>query len=426
MGAGHKHLRDVIIFQRLHSPDALSSPVLALEGILRHPFDISQLRHGDHNILTRNQILCGKVEIIAVDHCPAVITVFIGNLQKFRADHSEKKVFISKYRLQLFDSLDQLRILFLQLFSFQTGQSTQTHIYDCLRLCIRKTKAFHQSFFRQLCSTASPDDFDHFIDIIKSDQQSLQDMSSFLRLVQIIPGPSGHDLFLMLQIILQHLEKVHHLRLVAVQCKHIHTESILQLGMLEQTVQNHLCIHIMADIYRHAETFPAGFIRDSGDSFDLFIPHQLRHLFDQAGLVDQIRKLRDHDPVLPVRQSFNIRYCTHTDLSFSCTISLLNTAPSENDRSGRKIRTLDDAHHFFKRSIFSFFHAIVDDPHDRADHFPQIMRRNVGSHTDCDTGSTIYQKIWKTCRQYCRFFFCFIKVRDEINCIFIDIRKHLH
>ena len=61
-------------------------------------------------------------------------------------------------------------MLIFQFFSFQTGKSTQTHIYNCLRLYFCKTEAFHQSFFCNLCSLAASYNLNYFINIIKSNQ----------------------------------------------------------------------------------------------------------------------------------------------------------------------------------------------------------------------------------------------------------------
>ena len=54
------------------------------------------------------------------------------------------------------------------------------------------------------------------------------------------------------------------------------------------------------------------------------------------------------------------------------------------------------------------------------------MRRNICSHTYCNTRRTVYKKIWITGRQNCRFFAVIVKVRNKINCIFLDIFKHFH
>ena len=52
-------------------------------------------------------------------------------------------------------------------------------------------------------------------------------MSTFSCFVQIVLGSSGHNIFLMSQIIFQYLHQIHDLRLVIDQCQHDHTKSIL-------------------------------------------------------------------------------------------------------------------------------------------------------------------------------------------------------
>ena len=54
------------------------------------------------------------------------------------------------------------------------------------------------------------------------------------------------------------------------------------------------------------------------------------------------------------------------------------------------------------------------------------MRRYIGSHTDSDTGSTVYQKIGITTGKNYRFLLCIIKVRNKINSVFCNISKKLH
>ena len=53
------------------------------------------------------------------------------------------------------------------------------------------------------------------------------------------------------------------------------------------------------------------------------------------------------------------------------------------------------------------------------------MRWNIGCHSNSNTSRSIYQKVWKTSWQDQGFPFIGIIVINEINCIFIDITKHL-
>ena len=52
-------------------------------------------------------------------------------------------------------------------------------------------------------------------------------MGTFSCFVQIVLGSSGHNIFLMCQVMFQDLHQVHDFRLVVDQCQHDHAEGIL-------------------------------------------------------------------------------------------------------------------------------------------------------------------------------------------------------
>ena len=54
------------------------------------------------------------------------------------------------------------------------------------------------------------------------------------------------------------------------------------------------------------------------------------------------------------------------------------------------------------------------------------MGRDIGRHSDGDAGCPVYQKVRKSGREHSGLFFRLIKVRLEIHCIFVDVRRHLH
>ena len=92
--------------------------------------------HRDDDILIRDQILGRDVKDIALDRGPAVVSVFIGNDLDLFFNHTEEQVLIRKDRTVLLNALHQLLVLCLELLALQTGQRAQTHINDCLCLCI--------------------------------------------------------------------------------------------------------------------------------------------------------------------------------------------------------------------------------------------------------------------------------------------------
>ena len=136
MSIGHEQLFYIVFIQSLHTLDTLSATVLALEGIVAHSLNVSHLCHGDHHIFSRNQILCGNVVFIKSDGCSSVISVFFRNHKDFFLDDTKQKLSVCKDCLIFCNLLLKLCILCFQLLSFQTSQSSQTHIYDCLGLRI--------------------------------------------------------------------------------------------------------------------------------------------------------------------------------------------------------------------------------------------------------------------------------------------------
>ena len=167
----HEQILDEIILDCLHSLDALTTTVLTLEVIDCHTLYIAKLCHSDYNIFLRNQIFnCDIIIHINADRSSSVIAIFCCDDQDFLLDYTKEQLLICENCLQLFDEFHQFSVFFLKLLSFQTGQSTQTHIYDSLCLCIGQTETLDQC---KLCignGFGTTDDLNNLINIIEGYQ----------------------------------------------------------------------------------------------------------------------------------------------------------------------------------------------------------------------------------------------------------------
>ena len=56
--------------------------------------------------------------------------------------------------------------------------------------------------------------------------------------------------------------------------------------------------------------------------------------------------------------------------------------------------------------------------------FTQVMRRNVGCHTDSDTGTAVNEQMRQTGGEYCRFFFRIVVIGNKVNRVLADIGEH--
>ena len=124
-------------------------------------------------------------------------------------------------------------------------------------------------------------------------------MCSLLCLVQIILCSSSNYIFLMLQIILQHLFQIQDLRLHASMIrnkgKHDHAKSILQLCMLIEQVQDNVRIGILTEINTDTHSFTAGMIVQVCDTIDFFIADKLCNLGNKTSFIYEVRKLRNYN-----------------------------------------------------------------------------------------------------------------------------------
>ena len=124
----------------------------------------------------------------------------------------------------------------------------------------------------------------------------------------------------------------------------------------------------------------------------------------------------DNDGLFVLVQFFNGAFCTHHDRTAAGQISGLCTGIAQNQASGRKIRSGNNVNQVFDRNK-----RIVDISAAGVNHFAQIMRRNIGSHTDGNTVCAVNQKVRITGRQNSRFLQAFVIVGHKVDGVFVDV-----
>ena len=162
------------------------------------------------------------------------------------------------------------------------------------------------------------------------------------------------------------------------------------------------------------------------DAVNLLISYQLCNLGNKTGFVYQIWKFCDNNSGFAVWKSFDVGHCTYTDLSASGSVGFFDSSSSKDSRTCREIRTFYNVQDFLHGGISLFFNNIVDNFYNCIYYFFEVMRWNIGRHTYGNTGSSVYQKVRITGRQYNRLSLCLIEVWLEVNRVFVDICQHFH
>ncbi len=246
-------------------------------------------------------------------------------------------------------------------------------------------------------------------------------MGTCLGFVQIIPGPPGDNILLMINIPRQDLLDIHHLGLFLIidQGKHDHTKSILQLGMLEEIIQYDIRIDFLFDLNDNGHAIAVRLIPDVGYPRHPFFLDQVGNLFNQPCLIDLVGNLM-HQYTGPVIGHFlDFGFCTDHNASPAGPIGLANPFFAQNQAACGKIGTFDILNNIIQIRI-----RMIHQGNGPVNHLSQIVRRNVGGHPHCNTGGTIDQQIRKSCRQHHRLLQGLIEIRHEINGFLPDIPQH--
>ena len=211
-------------------------------------------------------------------------------------------------------------------------------------------------------------------------------------------------------------------RLAIDQRDHVDAERDLHLRLLEQVVQQHVGHRVLAHFDDDAHAVLVGLVAQTvgRNAFDDFFFVQVGDLLDQPRLVHLIRQLGDDDRFAPGAVDFDFGFRAHEDAAAAGAIRFENARRAVDDAAGREIRAGNVLHQHVQSD-----RRIVDQRHDRVDHFAQVVRRNIRRHADRDAGRTIDQQIRNARGQRAGFRFLLIVVRHEIDGVLVDVGEQI-
>ena len=131
-----KLINDIILIEG-HALDAFAAAVLHFIGRTWNPLDIAVFREGDDDIIHRNEIfifhICDRIDDFRLSR----IAILVFNDKQFLFEDGFHTTVVSKNIFQIINLDQQFLIFILNLFPFQTRQSSELHIENCLGLNFR-------------------------------------------------------------------------------------------------------------------------------------------------------------------------------------------------------------------------------------------------------------------------------------------------
>ena len=412
----HGDLLNEVVLLGGHTDDALTAAVLCGIGIGGQTLDVAGTGQSHYAILPLDQILVYDVVLGFLNAGQAIVPVAVTDLDHFFLDDLLDSALIGQNGAQFFDVLVKLSQTCLDLLPLHTGQTAQRHRHDGGGLILGKGEAILQIDLGIAHIGGRTDNGNHLIDVVHSDLVALVNVGLAERLIQVKLHTAGDDFLLEVHVLRQHLLQIEDLRLAPYQRQHIDGAGILQLGILIQLIQNQRAVGVAAVFHHDLHTGTAGFVTDIRNTLDPLVLHLIGHGRYQHGLVHLVGDLGDDDAVL-----FLLDLCLGTNhyTAVAVHIGLVNAGGAVDRSGGGKIRSLDVLHQIGDGAI-GILHQVDGTVND----LPQIVRGDIGGHTDSDTHRAVHQQIGETGGEHGRLVTGIIEVAVPVDHILLDIPHH--
>ena len=163
--------------------------------------DVPALGDIDDHILDGDEVFFADVVRQIRDDRAALVAELVAQRFDLFSDLIPQLDLIAQNRLEKADLLEQASVLLVQILPRETRQRREAHIENRLRLRLAERESRHQSVSSVAGLLRSANDADDLVDVIKGDQQPLENMRPSLGFLDLVLGALGHDLFAMLEVI---------------------------------------------------------------------------------------------------------------------------------------------------------------------------------------------------------------------------------
>ena len=370
---------------------------VALIGGFVHGLGIAEAVHEEDYIRLFYLLFLKDGLLHIVDDCPSLTAVGLLEAVQLVDDDLGHGIPAVQDILIAIDVRHGILMLLDQGLYLQADQLVQAHLQDGVGLALRKGQllrhdlglfgleldagglALHKAGLSHIPVLGAPENLnDQVYDIAGLDETLLYLLALHL-LSQKIGVLSGGDLKLEVHVCLQHRLQPHGLRPAAADCQHVHTEGILQSGLLVQKVHEIFRIRILAKLYDDTDPFLGGLIGNIHNILGLLCFSQPGHIgkeFPDIGANHRIRDFGNDKVGLSAFGLFYFHltpdfYFTHSGFIYGKKIIFIN-----HNSPGREIGAFHILHKFFCRN-FRVFHISFG----RINNLCQIMGRNAAIPT---------------------------------------------
>ena len=364
-----------------------ASPALCAEIDQRGALDVAQVRYGDDHLVVGIEVFCVKLLGAGHNLRAALVAVLILHLYELIFHHLATEIVIGEYLVEVFDFLLQVVILSMKFLLLQACELSQSHIHDSLRLHFIQSEALLQVLLSVLGRLALLDDLHHLVNIVRGDDQTLQDMSPLFCLAQIVFRASDNHVVAVTDEIGDAVAQCQQFGATLHQCNGVDGKRSLQRSHLKEFVEHHTGVGIALHVHHDAHAFAVALVVGIGNAVYLAFLHQFGNIFDELRLVHAIGNLGDDDFVVLIA-GLDVGLGSHDDAAATRLIGLTDALQTHDITASREVGTLDILH-----QGLVVHRLVVDEGHAGVYHLREVVRGDIGGHTHGNAGGTVDQQI---------------------------------
>ena len=421
MGAGDEHLVDDVVFLEAHAGDALAAALLGAVGGHRDTLHVAGVSDGHNHVLIGDEVLDVEVLLGVGDLGAALVAKLAGDLAHLLLDHAEDLLLVRKQILVVGDGAAQAVELLLDLVALQAGEAAELHLKDGRGLLGRKPKALDEARGSLGIRLRRADDGNDLVDVVEGDEVTLEDVRAGLGLLEVEAGAAGHDVDLVIDVVLQHLAQGQALGDAVDQGEVVGAEGRLQGGVLIEVVEHDLRNDALLEFDDEAQALLGRLIAHVGDALDALLVDETRDLLLQGALVHHVRDLGEHEAVAAGLGGLDVRLGAHGDGAAAGLVGLTDTIGAHDEGARGEVGAGHDLHELVDRRV-----GVVDEVAGRLNGLTHVVRGDVGRHADGDALAAVDQQVGEARGQGDGLGERLVVVGLPVDCVLLEVAQELH
>ena len=285
-------------------------------------------------------------------------------------------------------------------------------------MLVGQRKALGQARCGDLVGFRAADDLNDFVDVVERDHITFEDMGTLLGLGQLVASTANDNVALMIDVVAEHLTKRKNLRNTVHQRQVDDAEADLKLRVLEQLVKDDLRNHVLLQVDDDVDAAAVGGVMHVRNFGELLILNKLTELLEQTTAIHLVGDLRNDNRVIAVLLLLDARLGANGDGATAGFVRLADAIAPHDDAAGGEVGSGHDLHQLGGGDV-----GVVQHRAGCIDGLVEVMRRDVGSHTDGDAVGAVDQQVGEARRQNRGLLQGLIVVRVEIDGFFIQVAQ---